>query len=44
VTLDEAVELTKSFCIDAAAVGFVNGILGNIHKHLLQLKDDLVSE
>ena len=35
-TLDESVELTKTFCaVEAAA--FINGILGNIHKHLLEL-------
>ena len=37
VTLDEAVELAKAFCTREAAV-FINGILGNIHNHLQELK------
>ncbi|MCL2548034.1 MAG: transcription antitermination factor NusB [Symbiobacteriaceae bacterium] len=39
-TLDEAVELTKSYCaVEASA--FINGILGNIHKHLEESRRNL---
>ena len=33
-TLDEAVELTKAYCAPEASA-FINGILGNIHQHLV---------
>ena len=42
-TLDEAVELTKAYCAPEATA-FVNGILGNIHKHLQELKRTEQSE
>jgi len=36
-TLDEAVELCKSWCAVEAS-SFINGILGNIHQHLEELR------
>lgn len=43
VTLDEAVELTKAYCAPEAAP-FINGILGNIQKHLNVLKEQNASD